>query len=76
MTNEPLIEEIRGRCHLKRLTGAICRHNLGQRPSRSHVMFLVEFTVVFRPELVVLDETTFEFEERPELGFFLALRSS
>ena len=35
-------------------------------------MFLVEFTVIFRPELVVLDEATFEFEERPKLGFFRA----
>jgi len=35
-------------------------------------MFLLEFSVVFRPQLVLLDETTFEFEERPELGFCLA----
>ena len=35
-------------------------------------MFLVEFAVIFRPELVVLDETRFEFEEGPELGFCLA----
>jgi hypothetical protein len=58
--------------HLERLTGAICRHNLGQGPSGSRVVFLVEFAMVFRPQLVVLDETTFEFEEGPELGFCLA----
>ena len=72
MTKTPSTEEIQGKCYLKRLTGAICRHDLGQCPSGSHVMFLVEFAVIFRPELVVLDETRFEFEERPKLGFCLA----
>ena len=28
--------------------------------------------MVFRPKLVVLDETIFKFEEGPELDFFLA----
>ena len=60
------------RFEVKRLTGAICCHNLGQGPFSSHIMFLVEFTVVFRPELVVLDEAMFEFEEWPKLGFFRA----
>ena len=35
-------------------------------------MFLAEFTVVLRPELVILDEARFELEKGPKLGFFPA----